>query len=90
MPNLNIDQFDSPPSEGDKIKVIGVIKSIDHQTGDVEASYDKVTVIGKGKPSDNTDNTDNTDNNSSDNSNQDQNSYQTSDEALNQAFNKTQ
>lgn len=63
MPTLNIDQFDTEPSVGQKVRVEGEIKSIDTGTGEVDVSYDSVKIIKKKKSSsDNTNNTDNTDN----------------------------
>lgn len=44
MPTLNLDQFESPPSVGDKVTVKGEIESIDTATGEVEVTYDSVTV----------------------------------------------
>lgn len=84
MPKLNVDMFDTEPSVGDKIKVLGTIKSIDTKTGDVEASYDDVAIL--------------TGNNSDQNSgpqdmNQDQNGVpqsQSLDAALAKAFPNTQ
>lgn len=83
MPNLTIDQFDTPPSVGDKIKVLGTVKSINKDTGDVEATYDDVAIL-TGKNSDQ--------NSGPQDMNQDMNgdNSQTLDQALNQAFNKTQ
>lgn len=45
MPKLNIEMFETPPKEGDKVKVIGVVKSIDPESGDVEVSYDEVSKV---------------------------------------------
>lgn len=47
MPKLNIDEFDESPKVGDKIRVVGEIKSIDEETGEVNASYDKITIVNK-------------------------------------------
>lgn len=64
MPNLDIDMFDSEPKVGDKIKVIGKIKSISDE-GVVEASYDAVTIINdkknRSEDDSNDDSNDNTD-----------------------------
>lgn len=45
MPRLNIDEFNEEPSVGDKVKVVGKVKSI--EDGMVEISYDKVTIMDK-------------------------------------------
>lgn len=47
MPRLNIDQFEETPNVGDKVKVIGKVKSIDEDSGMVEVSYDDVSIVGK-------------------------------------------
>lgn len=55
MPKLDIDMFDDEPHVGNKVKVIGKIKSIDEDSGEVEVSYDKVTIVKKHKNRDNSD-----------------------------------
>lgn len=65
MPHLNVDMFDETPHEGDKVKVVGTIKNIDQDTGEVEVSYDDVSIVnkkGKEKTKDNSNNTDTTNN----------------------------
>lgn len=42
MPTLNLEQFDSPPSVGEKVIVKGIIESINTETGEVEVTYDSV------------------------------------------------
>lgn len=83
MPNLTIDQFDTPPSVGDKIKVLGTVKSINKDTGDVEATYEDVAILS-GKNSDK--------NSGPQDMNQDTmgSNSQSLDQALSQAFPNTQ
>lgn len=45
MPTIDIDQFDEAPHVGDKVKVLGKVKSIDEDTGEVEISYDTVKIL---------------------------------------------
>lgn len=47
MPKINIDEFETEPSLGDKVRVEGVVKSINEEDGVVEISYDKVYVKNK-------------------------------------------
>lgn len=47
MPRIDIDEFNEEPSIGDKVKVVGKVKSI--EDGMVEISYDKVTIIDEKK-----------------------------------------
>jgi len=57
VPTLDIDMFDDSPKVGDKIKVTGKVKSIDEETGEVDVSYDDVTILKKNRNrSDNDDN----------------------------------
>lgn len=49
MPKLDIDMFDNEPKVGDKIKVMGKVRSIDEDSGEVEVSYDDVTIVKKNK-----------------------------------------
>lgn len=49
MPTLDIDMFDNEPHVGNKVKVIGKIESINEDTGEVEVTYDKVTIVRKRK-----------------------------------------
>lgn len=49
MPTLNVDQFDTPPHVGDHVKVLGKVKSINDQTGEVDVSYDTVTIVNAPK-----------------------------------------
>lgn len=51
MPILNIDMFDETPSVGDKVRVTGKIQSIDEENGEVDVSYDKVTIVNNKKRS---------------------------------------
>jgi len=79
MPKLNIDQFDTEPSVGQKVRVEGEVKSIDQDTGEVEVSYDKVETIDRSESSEEN-------SESSDNSVQGVNL----DDALKKSFNYTQ
>lgn len=47
MPILDIDMFDENPKVGDKVKVLGKVKSIDEDTGEVDVSYDDVKILKK-------------------------------------------
>ena len=49
MPKLNIDDFNETPKIGDVVKVTGKVQSINEDTGEVEVSYDEVTVSDKSK-----------------------------------------
>lgn len=61
MPTLSIDMFDDAPKVGDKIKVLGKVKSIDEDTGEVEVSYDDAKIVKKGKKRSRRDNDDDDD-----------------------------
>lgn len=47
MPRLDIDMFDESPKVGDKVKVMGKVKSIDEDSGEVEVTYDDVSIVKK-------------------------------------------
>lgn len=49
MPTLEIDMFDNEPKVGDKIKVMGKVRSIDEDNGEVEVSYDDVIIVKKNR-----------------------------------------
>lgn len=49
MPKLDIDEFDETPKVGDKVKVMGKVESIDEDSGQVEVSYDDVSIVKKRK-----------------------------------------
>lgn len=49
MPTLSIDLFDEEPRVGDKVKVMGKVKSIDEDSGEVEVSYDDVKIVDEKK-----------------------------------------
>lgn len=49
MPRLDIDMFDDEPKVGDKVKVMGKVKSIDEDSGEVEVTYDDVSIVDKKK-----------------------------------------
>ena len=89
MPTLNIDQFDTEPKVGDKVRVEGKVKSINTDTGEVDVSYDNVDIVNKRKKSssnsDSTDNIDNTDKMTTDN-----NPGMNLDQALQNSFGYTQ
>lgn len=53
MPRIDIDMFDESPKVGDNVKVMGKVKSINEDTGEVEVSYDDVSVVNKKKKRDN-------------------------------------
>lgn len=61
MPKLDIDMFETEPKVGNKVKVLGKVKSIDEDTGEVEVSYDKVTIVKRSKDRKDNDNDDNDD-----------------------------
>lgn len=46
MPRLDIDMFENEPKVGDRVKVMGKVKSIDDE-GMVEISYDDVSIVAK-------------------------------------------
>lgn len=76
MPKLNIDDFSETPKIGDTVNVTGKVKSIDENSGEVEVSYDEITLSNKTKTSE----TENTSNDES----------QSLDNALSQAFPQNQ
>lgn len=88
MPTINIDMFDESPKVGDKVKVLGKVKNINQDTGEVEVSYDDVSIVNKKGHETTKDNPNNTD--------QNPNPYevmpesQTLDVALGRAFPNTQ
>lgn len=51
MPRLDIDMFDDAPKIGDKVKVLGKVESIDEDSGEVEITYDKASIVKKKKKS---------------------------------------
>lgn len=55
MPKLDIDMFEESPKVGDKVKVIGKINHIDEESGEVDVSYDTVSVVNKRKKKDRSD-----------------------------------
>lgn len=55
MPKISIDEFDESPKTGDKVKVMGVVKFIDEDSGEVEVSYDDVKIVKKDKKQDRSD-----------------------------------
>lgn len=62
MPKIDIDMFDETPKVGDKVKVTGKVKNIDEDSGEVEVSYDEVSIVEKRKKrSDRNDDDDNDD-----------------------------
>lgn len=61
MPRLDIDMFESEPKVGNKVKVLGKVKSIDEDTGEVEVTYDKVTIVKRRKDRKDNDNDDDDD-----------------------------
>jgi len=65
VPKLDIDMFDETPKVGDKVKVMGKIKNIDEDSGEVEVSYDDVSIVRKNKKRNNRYNNDD-DNNDDD------------------------
>lgn len=75
MPKLSIDQFDETPNVGDKVKVIGKVQSIDEDSGEVEVSYDDVSIVGEEK---------------SEKMKMDEEMPEDLDKALNRTFSKTQ
>lgn len=93
MPTLDIDQFDDTPKVGDKIKVTGKVKSIDSDSGEVEVSYDDVSIVKKSRKNRDRDNEDDDDDFNDDEivleTQMDPNT-QSLDSALGQAFPNTQ
>lgn len=90
MPKLDIEMFDDEPKLGDRIKVMGKVKSIDDDTGMVEVSYDDVSIVKKKR-------NDKRDDDDEDGvvavevmSNSDMSNSQSLDEALSKAFPQTQ
>jgi len=61
MPKLDIDMFDESPKVGDKVKVLGKVTHIDEESGEVDVSYDKVTIVNKRKKKDRSDDSDDSD-----------------------------
>lgn len=61
MPKLDLDMFDSPPKVGDSIRVTGKVKDINQDTGEVEVSYDDVSIVNKDKSRKDDDDSDNKD-----------------------------
>lgn len=55
MPRIDIDLFDESPKVGDKVKVMGKVKSINEDTGEVEVSYDDVSIVKNKKKRNNND-----------------------------------
>lgn len=49
MPQIPLEEFDSPPEIGDKVKVVGKVERIDEETDEVYVSYDKVEIINENK-----------------------------------------
>lgn len=49
MPTIDIDKFDETPKVGDKIRVKGTVKSIDEDNGEVEVTYGDVSIVDKKK-----------------------------------------
>lgn len=61
MPRLDIDMFDKAPKVGDKVKVLGKVDSINEDSGEVEVTYDDVSIVKKSsKKSDDTESSDET------------------------------
>ena len=52
MPKIDIDMFEVSPKVGDKVKVLGKINHIDEESGEVDVSYDTVSVVNKRKKKD--------------------------------------
>lgn len=80
--------FNDAPKVGDKIKVLGTIKSIDDQSGQVEASYDDVSIVTNRQKSKNTKNDNYVETNPPDE--QGNSNSQSLDAALAKAFPNTQ
>lgn len=78
MPTLNVSDFDHAPKVGDAITVDGKVKSINEDTGEVDVSYDKISFVNKKESTKNA-----MPNETMPNSN-------SLDQALSQAFDKTQ
>lgn len=49
MPKLNIEDFDDTPHVGDKVKVMGKVNHINEDSGEVDVSYDNVSIVKKHK-----------------------------------------
>lgn len=47
MPNISLEEFDNPPEVGQDVTVKGKVMAIDDASGEVEISYDSVTVGNK-------------------------------------------
>lgn len=77
--------FDDAPNVGDKIKVIGKVKSIDEDNGEVDVSYDDVSIVKNMK--ENMDSEDGEDEMMEDST---MSNSQSLDEALSKAFPQTQ
>lgn len=90
MPRIDIDMFDESPKVGDKVKVMGKVKSINEDTGEVEVSYDDVSIVKKHKKRDRDDNNDNDDDVEITMDEQVYPESQTLDSALGRAFPNTQ
>lgn len=93
MPNLDIDMFDEAPKIGDKVQVTGKIKSIDESSGQVEVSYDNVSILTNRKKTKNTHNDHYVETNPPDETMQNSQmmpNSQTLDQALSQSFPNTQ
>lgn len=88
MPKLDIDMFDETPNVGDKVKVLGKIKSIDEESGEVEVSYDDVSIVTERKKSKNSQNDKYVETNPPDESSM--STSQSLDSALSKAFPNTQ
>lgn len=61
MPKLDLDMFDDAPKIGDKVKVMGKVKSIDEDSGEVTVTYDDVSIVKKSKKRRNNDDDDDVD-----------------------------
>lgn len=61
MPTLDIDMFETEPKVGNKVRVLGKVKSIDEDSGEVEVTYDKVTIVKRRKDRKDNDNDDDDD-----------------------------
>lgn len=90
MPKIDIDMFDDEPKVGDRVKVVGKVKSIDDD-GMVEISYDDVSIVKK-KRKNRSDNDDDDDDDFEVEVMQtsDMTNSQSLDEALSKAFPQTQ
>lgn len=52
--------FDKAPKVGDKVKVLGKVNSINEDSGEVEVTYDDVSIVKKSSKSSSDDNNDDT------------------------------